>query len=215
MNRTGFADIGYALDDFSRLQFVIQQAMNGLATATIVQVKAVDDGTVDVLPLVSQIDGKDTGVPHSTIHGMPYFALQAGASTVLLKPKVNDIGLAVFCHSDISSVKANKGAALPASRRRYSWADGIYLGGLPLVNVAPSQFIELDDEDGITVQAGSGRKIKLIGDVEITGNVEHTGNLHSSGTITGDTDVIAAGKSGKSHVHGGVQTGTGNSGGPA
>lgn len=214
MNRTGFADIGSALDDFSRLQFVIQQAINGMATATVVEVKAVDGGTVDVLPLVSQIDGKDTGVPHNTIHGMPYFALQAGVSAVLLKPKVGDIGLAVFCHSDISSVKATKKAALPASRRRYAWADGIYLGGLPMMNAAPTQFIELDDDEGITIQAAAGRKIKLIGDVEITGNVDHTGNLHSSGTITGDTDVIAAGKSGKTHTHSGVQTGSGNTGAP-
>lgn len=214
MNRTGFAGIDTALDDLSKLQFVIQQAINGMATATVVQVKAVEDGTVDVQPMVSQIDGKDTGVPHSTIHGMPYFALQAGGSAVLLKPKVGDIGLAVFCHSDISSVKANKAPALPSSRRRYSWADGIYLGGLPLVNAPPSQFIELDDDVGITVQAASGKKIRLIGDVEVTGDITQTGNMHSTGTITGDTDVIAAGKSGKAHTHGGVQTGSGNTGGP-
>lgn len=48
------------------------------------------------------------------------------------------------------------------------------------------------------------------GAFSIDGAVETTGNIHTPGTITGDTDVVAAGKSGKNHTHGGVQPGAGH-----
>lgn len=206
-NRTGFAGLSNALDDYSRLQFVVQQMMNGLATATLVQVKAVAGGTVDVQPMVHQIDGKDTGTPHSTIHGLPYHAVQGGPSAVLVAPVVGDIGIAIFCHNDISSVKANKAPALPASRRRYSWSDGIYIGGLPLLNATPTQFVRMD-ATGIMIQSLSGLPIKLIGDVEVTGKVT------ASDDITSATDVTADGISLHDHKHGGVQSGSSQTGEP-
>jgi phage baseplate assembly protein gpV len=201
-NRTGFAGLSNALDDFSRLQFVVQQMLNGLATATPVQVKAVLGDTVDVQPMVHQVDGKDTGTPHSTIHGLPFFTLQAGASIVRLTPRVGDIGVAIFCHNDISSVKANKAPALPASRRRYSWSDGIYLGGLPALNGVATQSIILDDDEGISITAAPGKKVKITGDVELTGK------------LTASDDVIANGISLRDHKHDGVQTGSGQTGAP-
>lgn len=48
----------------------------------------------------------------------------------------------------------------------------------------------------------------------ITGNVVVNGDITASGTITGQTDVIASGISGKSHTHGNVQNGSGNTGVP-
>jgi phage baseplate assembly protein V len=41
-----------------------------------------------------------------------------------------------------------------------------------------------------------------------------TGNATFGGTVTGTVDVIAAGKSGKNHVHSGIQPGASNTGGP-
>lgn len=49
------------------------------------------------------------------------------------------------------------------------------------------------------------------GNFTVAGDIELSGNLHTPQTITGDTDVIAAGKSGKNHTHGGVQPGAGHS----
>lgn len=40
------------------------------------------------------------------------------------------------------------------------------------------------------------------------------GNLTATGTVTGQTDVVGAGKSLKTHTHGGVTTGGGNTGAP-
>jgi len=41
-----------------------------------------------------------------------------------------------------------------------------------------------------------------------------SGDLHTSGTINADTDVVGAGKSLKSHTHGGIQSGGGNTTAP-
>lgn len=69
--------------------------------------------------------------------------------------------------------------------------------------------------------------VSIVGNLGVAGNIAGTaggggggsatfsGDMHASGTVTGDTDVIAAGKSGKAHTHGGVQPGSGTSGGPS
>lgn len=50
--------------------------------------------------------------------------------------------------------------------------------------------------------------------LSIEADVTLTGNLNASGTLTGQQDVIGAGKSLKSHKHTGVQAGSAVSGGP-
>src|SRR5206468_1638629 len=132
---------------------------------------------------------------------LPYFALRAGASAVLVTPKAGDIGLVVFCHNDTSSVRKNKKPSPPGSRRRFDWADGIYLGGL--LGPTPTTLVSLDDDTGVTVTVPDGKAITL------TGNVTITGDVSVSGTLTADTDVVGGGKSLKDHTHGGVQTGSG------
>ena len=52
------------------------------------------------------------------------------------------------------------------------------------------------------------------GDVTHNGNTEQTGNQTTTGTITGTTNVIGGGKSLKTHTHGGVDTGFGNTAPP-
>jgi phage baseplate assembly protein V len=47
-----------------------------------------------------------------------------------------------------------------------------------------------------------------------TPTITGTGNATVAGTLTGTTDVVFAGKSGKNHVHSGVQSGPQQSGGP-
>lgn len=232
---TGFAKRPDAADDFGAMSFFIKQLMNTMATATLVLVKAVDaeKKTVDVQPMVSQIDGAGNAIDHGTAHSLPYFALRAGASAVLATPKAGDIGLAVYCHNDISSVKKNKAPANPGSRRRFDWADGLYLGGF--LGPTPTQFITLDDDAGITIQSASGKPVSITapggllvdgdvtitgkltqtgGDIDLTGTLSFTGDLSVSGTVTGETDVVGNGKSLHDHIHSGVQTGSGNTGAP-
>lgn len=74
--------------------------------------------------------------------------------------------------------------------------------------------------DGGRVEVTAPGGFLLTGDAVLDGNLTVTKNLevqqdaHAAGTVTGDTDVIAAGISGKGHKHGNVQQGGGVSGGP-
>jgi hypothetical protein len=206
----GQAKMPDAWGDFNAMKFIAQQVMNGMATITVIEVMAVDSAkkTVDARPMVHQIDGAANSTPHETIHGLPYFGYRAGANAFVLTPEVGDKGLAVFCHNDISSVKANKKASLPGSRRRYDWSDGVYIGGLPgLFQSDPTQTIEMNS-DGITITTTNALTINATGGVAITGDVDITGKLSVSDESTLD------GKAFSSHRHSGVTTGGGNSGPP-
>ena len=69
-------------------------------------------------------------------------------------------------------------------------------------------------EDTIEVTNGSF-KFLISGDtMTVTGNIVVNGDITATGTITGQTDVIAAGISGKSHKHGEVSSGNSKTGVP-
>lgn len=104
--------------------------INKLATMTVVRVVAVDGRTVDIQPIVAQLDGAGNAIAHGTIHNVPIWRLQSGGMAIIVDPVIGDIGMAVFAHSDISTVKATGDAAPPGSKRRFDWADAVYLGGL-------------------------------------------------------------------------------------
>jgi len=166
--------------------FLIQQLMGRMATTTLVRVVAVSNaggiapvGTVDVHPLVNQIDGYGLATPHGIIHGLPYFRLQGGANAIILDPEVGDIGIAVFCSRDISNVKAGKNEANPGSLRRFDWADGLYIGGV--LNGAPTQYVAFTGDDITLVARGS---VTITAPTKVTINsplVETTGAITAAG----------------------------------
>lgn len=134
---------------FNLQQFMMRQVLNEANTATLVRIVSVTNdgdlspvGFVDVQPLVNQVDGYGNAEPHGVVHGLPYSRMQGGANAIILDPQVGDIGMAVFADHDISSVKANKGAANPGSGRRFDMADGMYIGGF--LNGAPTQYVQFN-----------------------------------------------------------------------
>jgi hypothetical protein len=130
--------------DYAQTQFQIRQAIMKLAGATIVEVMAVDTikQTVDIHPLVSHVDNFGQVQNHGTVHGCPYFRLQAGNSAMILDPVKGDIGVAIFAQRDISSVIATKKTSSPASNRIWDMSDGLYFGGI--LNPTPTQFVKMD-----------------------------------------------------------------------
>ncbi len=214
----GFQGLGSASSDLNAVSFIVRMILGELATATVVRVEAVtpgDDavaapGSVDVRPLVAQIDGRGDATPHGTVYGLPYFRLQGGANAVIVDPKVGDLGIAVFASRDISSVKANKAPANPGSRRQYSYSDGLYIGGF--LNGVPTQYVRFT-ADGIEIV--SPTQITLTAPA-----IELDGAVHATGAVTGDAtavyqgDVTGAGTSLHAHKHSGVTTGGGQTGNP-
>lgn len=192
--------------DYQALAFFWNAMMSRVRTAHPVEVKAVHGGglgpvgTVDVLPLVNQMDGIGQGTPHQTVYGRPYLRWQAGqagtCSAVILDPAVNDRGLLVCCDRDISAVIATLSQALPGSLRRFNFADGIYLGCCAS-SVTPTDYVWIK-------AAGAGISIVSNGTITIQGaQINLTGPVNANGaTISNAGEVTdAAGKVLGTHEH--------------
>jgi hypothetical protein len=140
---------------------------------------------VDVMPLVSQVDGNNNTQRHGVVYGLPYFRIQGGANAVICDPVVGDIGYVVVSDRDISSVKSNAakitGSAnpsssnqvTPGSSRRNDLADGVYVGGI--LNATPKQYIQFT-ATGITIADMNGNQIIMgPGSVNIIGVLQSNG----------------------------------------
>lgn len=175
---------------FNATAFLVAQLIGQANVATMVRVVNVyppedplgGTGTLDVQPLVNQLAADGTPVEHGTVYGLIYARLQGGSSAVVLDPQPDDIGVAVICDKDISSVKQALGPANPGSWRRNSYSDGVYLLGWG--NAAPTQYVQFLAGGGIKVVAPAG--INLNG-VQIDGS----GNLAGPGTVTAAGEVTA------------------------
>ena len=210
--------------EYAALQFVVESILKRVQTALPVKVVAVTTdgsvapvGRVDVVPLVNQVSGDGTAVPHATIFNVPYSRLQGGDNAVILDPQVGDIGVCVFASRDISAVKAapqaavDSGGANPGSARTYNFADGIYLGGI--LNGTPTQFVQFH---AAGIRVFSPTKVTLEAPtIELKGDVAQSGgDITATGSYTGEGDVKGNGVSLHDHKTAGVTPGGGISGLP-
>ena len=240
----GFAGLAAGNNHFNQIDFIVRQILSKHATIALVQIKSVQGadavapvGLCDVQPMVGQIGGDGKIVPHGVIHNVPFFRLQGGTNAIIIDPKPGDIGIAVFAAHDISTVKNTRKTGGPGSRRRFDWADALYIGGV--LNGTPEQYvrfvsdgIEVISPTKVTVRAPDvaidvSTRLTVTGPTTLDGNVTITGDIAATGTTTFDGDVsITGGVSASgdftdgtglslgSHVHEKVQTGTSHSGGP-
>jgi hypothetical protein len=183
----GVAEYSANTSEYNSLSFIIQQAIRQqVNTCMPCKVVGVNDGYVDVLPLVTQISGKGEAVEPTTVHHLPYMRYHAGICAVKLDPIVGDIGLIVICDKDCGAVKRGiTSPAPPASYRGNNLANGFYIGGF--LNQEPSTYIELKQDASIVINAPAG--------LTINGNVTVTGSVSSSG------DMVGGGISLDNHTH--------------
>ena len=179
--------------EYNALQFMIQNAMQGISTAIPVQVQAVSGLFVDVLPLVSSVDGYGQAVEPTTLFHLPVFRYHAGVGAVILDPVVGDKGLAVFAQADSSNVQTGTDTPQqPGSFRKHSMSDGFYIGGFH--NAAPTVYIEIKQDGHIVINAPAGLTVT-------------SPSATFSGTMNISGDCTIGGISFLSHIH------TGDSGG--
>lgn len=213
--------------DFNNMAFMVQQALGKMQTATLVRIESCTNagglspvGYVDVTPLVAQLDGQGNPTPHVTIYNVPYLRLQGGANGIIMDPQKGDIGVAVFASRDISKIKTTKKQGNPGSHRQYSFADGMYLGGM--LNGTPTQYIQFSTA-GIRIHSPAAVVLDAP-DIQLNAATVEI-NASTSTTVTTPTftvngsmdvtgDVTAQGVSVYNHTHSGVQPGGGNSGPP-
>ena len=170
---------GEGIDQYGAMRFMVQQILSRVNTATLVKVVKVQAGgagavgAVDVQPLINQLDGKGDGHELSILHNLPYLRIQGGANAIIIDPEVDDIGIAVFCSRDISTVKRTKKQGNPGSWATHSMSDGLYLGGV--LNGAPSSYIEFTG-GGVNIVSGTLKHNGVnIGATHVHGGVEPGG----------------------------------------
>jgi hypothetical protein len=186
----GAASFADGSGDYNPIEFIARQVLAGAAIATLVQIKAVNGNTVNVQPLVNQVDGLGNATPHGVVNGIKWIQLQSGPSGIIIPPAVNDIGLAVFADRDISSVVAGVGPANPGSARRNDYADGIYVTALPGLNAVPTQFIEfLANAGGINMSSPGQITLTAEGKTWMFGSA----GLTLSNGVVNETHVHAQG----------------------
>lgn len=191
--------------EFNAIAFLVKQMISQLSTMKLVKVTAVNaqglaGGTVDVVPLVTQIDGRGNAVPHGTVFGVPFLRLQAGLTAIIVDPAVDDIGFVVCADRDISAVKTTKAQANPGSFRQYDLADGVYVGGV--LNGEPTKYVRIT-ADGIEIVGGDSITIRattvtVTGDLQVSGAVQAghgTGDMVSLQTHKHGVGTPAAGTS--------------------
>jgi hypothetical protein len=211
----GFLTSLSVTDEASFLWWFISQLNNRQCTAELVKVVAVhgEGGptnpppTVDVQPMVHQVDPLGVITPHGVIPGVPSFRLQAGGAAVVMDPKEGDVGLCIFAARDISKVKNTGEPAPPGSQRRFDWADGLYLGAF--LGSAPSRYlwfsdsgVQVVDPVKITVQApevdvtSTTKVVVSAPEVDLGGTggagVARIGDAVSGGVITGGSSKVKA-----------------------
>ena len=182
--------------EYNQILFVVQQALSKMQTATLVRVISCTNqggvsavGSVNVVPMVNQIDAAGEPTPHVTIFNVPYLRAQGGANAVILDPQPGDIGICVFASRDISKIKATKQPGNPGSLRQYSFSDGLYMGGV--LNGVPAQFVRFNSE-GITIKADNTEitdQLVVGGSASIGGNCE-VGSGWSGGFYTSSGQLV-------------------------
>jgi hypothetical protein len=189
-------------DFYNAIRFMIQQELRETRTAVPVKIVAVHGGgvgaapTVDVQPMVTQIDGQGNQTPHGIIYGLPVSRSQGGAAGVIMDPVAGDVGHMIISDRDTSALRSNEGdQSNPGSFRHHDMADGVYHGAM-LNAVTPNRYVNLNgpgiaivDEFGNTIQT-SAAGVTINGVlIDLAGNVFAPGGVQA-GTGTSDSVTL-------------------------
>lgn len=203
----GLLGIPDGFGNFNSIQFQIEQLLRQLRTSIPVKVVAVHGGgdaaapTVDVQPLVNQVDGVGNRTPHGVIYGIPCTRNQGGGNAIINDPAVDDVGLLTVSDRDISALKAAAGkASNPGSRRRHNLSDGVYVGAM-LNPAGPSQAVQFT-ATGVKIFDANGNVIEMKnGGIYVTGTIYATGDIVAG---YGGADQVGL----QTHTHTDAQGGT-------
>ncbi|WP_243049347.1 Gp138 family membrane-puncturing spike protein [Dyella sp. RRB7] len=160
-----FSNLAASGNEAGQWSFAFRAAMAKIRTCMPVQVMAVHGGglgpvgRVDVQPLVQQTDSAGNVVSLPVLYGLPYLRWQGGQSAVILDPAVGDVGLMCSADRDVSAVVATAKLSPPGSNRRFSLADGFYVGAT--LNGAPTQYLQFDPADGVTLNSPMAIKAQI------------------------------------------------------
>ena len=212
----------------------ISFAMSNMHTATIARVTGVQAKTISVQPVINRVvNKKSIELPEFT--QVPPVFMQGGGSYTAHPVAVGDYCLLVLTERCFDRWYGGSDFQSPAEFRMHDYSDGLAIVGVnPMAGAItiPSVIQQTGDtnQDGNYTHQGDRSQVgdlTITGDLTLTGNMQVNGNITCSGTIsagnfsglgggsmTSTSDIVSQGISLTTHVHSGVETGPGNTGGP-
>lgn len=181
-------------------------------------------GFVDIQLMIEQTNGQKKGNETAIICNVPYIRIQGGTNAVIIDPEINDLGVAIFASRDITNFKEARRQTPPATWRKFSISDAIYIGGIR--NQKPVQYIHfrndgieiyspkrvhittptvLIDSDNTTINTSAKTTINANGGCEINAETTNNGNVLINGNTKIRGNLLVGGIIG--------QTGEGGGGG--
>jgi phage baseplate assembly protein gpV len=210
------------MNDGELYKRMMQKTNEGLRVAMPARIEAYNPLTsmADVLVAIPQLRGDGSTLDTPIIAEVPVLWMRAGEMSITFPLNRGDQGLVIFCDYDIAKWATSLSEDAPQSLRRHNLTDAVFI---PQTHgLKPSSTVGISIKNGVTevlvtptgvsVTAGEATvtapTINLTGAVGITGAVTITGAVAITGGLTTD------GKDFGTHTHGGVQTGSGNTGAP-
>lgn len=191
----------------------IQHAQKQIHTA--LPAKVVDFNpqhqTVTLAVQITQLLVEGGAVPIPPLVDVPVAFPRGGGFAVTFPLNAGDEGIVIFAERCIDGWWQSGRASEPLDYRQHDLSDGMFYPSICSVPNAIAHFftggLSMQSLDGSTYIRIENGSIKIKGNITHEGDTKQTGSLHSTGKIESDTDVIAAGISGKDNKH------TGDSGG--
>jgi hypothetical protein len=190
-----------ANDSYNAHRFQTKQQIAEVRVGIPLKVVAVHGGglgpppTVDVQPIINQMDSQGNATPHGTIFNIPAPRLQNVYGAVIIDPVVGDVGHGVPSDRDHSSAQSNNWAqSNPGSFRRHDLSDLVYHPGT-LNGGTPSQYLWF--QDGVVTLSDSNGNIVQMKDGRLTIN-PGSGNVYLGGDGSTGTYALVMTESGVS-----------------
>ena len=177
------------IDEFNSLSFVVNSIISDrVKTAELVRVITNNgDGTLDVLPIISDVDSEGNAISETPIFGVKFIEWQYGINAIQAQPAIGDVGLLVVCTKDTKNAQSGVVGDLGS----FELESGIYLGGLKGFNQAPTQYIKFT-ENGIEITTPKTLTVNTTENVVVnaTGNANVTA-VDIVATASGKANIVA------------------------
>ena len=179
-------------------------------------------GFVDIQLMIEQTNGQKKGNETAIVCNVPYVRIQGGTNAVIIDPEINDLGVAIFSSRDITNFKEARRQTPPATWRKFSISDAIYIGGIR--NQKPVQYIHfrndgieiyspkrvhittptvLIDSDNTTINTSAKTTINANGGCEINAETTNNGNVKINGNTKISGNLLVGGIIGQTGEAGG------------
>lgn len=142
-------------------------------------------GFVDIQLMIEQTNGQKKGNETAIICNVPYVRIQGGTNAVIIDPEINDLGVAIFASRDITNFKEARRQTPPATWRKFSISDAIYIGGIR--NQKPVQYIHFRN-DGIEIY--SPKRVHITTPTVLIDSDNTTINTSENTTINANNATI-------------------------